>query len=80
VLVAVALALEVMYYRADGGFTCVDGSAPEPNALVWCGRTIMRSIIAAFILVGVLAVGDPCHAQDTVAPSVAPKQAPVGHR
>jgi hypothetical protein len=40
----------------------------------------MRSTIAAFVLVGVLAVDDPCHAQDTVAPSVAPKQAPVGHR
>jgi hypothetical protein len=40
----------------------------------------MRSTIAAFVLVGVLAVGDPCDAQDTVAPSVAPKQAPVGHR
>jgi hypothetical protein len=82
VLVAVALALEVMYYHADGGLRASMGRGQHRSRvwLVWCGRTIMRSTIAAFVLVGALAVGDPCHAQDTVAPSVAPKQAPVGHR
>jgi hypothetical protein len=82
VLVAVALALEVMYYHADGGLRASMGRGQHRSRvwLVWCGRTIMRSTIAAFVLLGALAVGDPCHAQDTVGPSVAPKQAPVGHR
>jgi hypothetical protein len=48
--------------------------------LVWCGRIIMRATIAALVLVGAIAVGDLCRAQETVAPPVAPKQAPVGHR